>query len=251
MEKEGSLLRLATRGDKGAVLAMLEAGQVDINEEADEDGSTPLLVAAQAGHASIVKILCEHGADVDKTADDNASPLIVAAMKGHLEVVETLCRVGAAKDKQRADGATPLFLAAQRGCGEVVQFLCAEGANKDKGRKHGDTPLLIAVENSQVEVVRVLLEARADTQLATTTGVTPLSAANSTSAFPEIEQMLIEAGATTEASNQSHNCIVFTVILFSVGCCAFWAYVIHLAHTIGWWDEPIGHGHDGVGGLEL
>ena len=54
-------------GNVPAVRACLESG-VDVNKVLNEDKRTALHVAAQCGHAALVKPLIEAGADVNKHA---------------------------------------------------------------------------------------------------------------------------------------------------------------------------------------
>ena len=56
----------------------------------------------------------ELGADVDKANNNGTTPLYVAAQNSHLDVLRCLDKeLGADVDKARNDGATPLMAAAQ------------------------------------------------------------------------------------------------------------------------------------------
>ena len=49
---------------------LLKADGVDVNK-GDEDGATPLYIAAQEGHASVVELLLKaDGVDVNKARED-------------------------------------------------------------------------------------------------------------------------------------------------------------------------------------
>lgn len=50
------------------------------------EGVTSLVVAAEQGHAHVVKALLEHGARPTRAAGNGATPLFVAAKNGHSEV---------------------------------------------------------------------------------------------------------------------------------------------------------------------
>ena len=77
---------------------------------------TPLFIAAQEGHASVVELLLKaDGVDVNKAREDGATPLYIAAREGHASVVELLLKAdGVDVNKGDEDGATPLFIAAQK-----------------------------------------------------------------------------------------------------------------------------------------
>ncbi|CAJ1353230.1 unnamed protein product [Effrenium voratum] len=88
-----------------------------------EVGSTPLLGAAQAGHAEVVRYLCGAKAKFEGHCADSETPLMAAVLRGHLEVVQALCEVKA--DPQRAGGCgtTPLFAAQMLGLEEIAAVL--------------------------------------------------------------------------------------------------------------------------------
>ena len=63
----------------------------------DEDGISPLHLAAQNGHTQVVELLLEHEAEKDIKNNQGFTPLSLAAQKGHTQVVELLqraCRGG-------------------------------------------------------------------------------------------------------------------------------------------------------------
>ena len=69
---------------------LLEKEGIDINQ-ADNEGSTPLLLAANKGHEKVVNILLnEHGIQVNQSWETGATPLFQAAMNGHVRVVMLL-----------------------------------------------------------------------------------------------------------------------------------------------------------------
>jgi ankyrin repeat protein len=67
---------------------LLEAG-ADINK-ADNNGWTPLCIAAQNGNVEIVKLLLDSGANVNKATKDGLTALSLAANYGHETCVKLL-----------------------------------------------------------------------------------------------------------------------------------------------------------------
>ncbi|CAE7819882.1 Ank2 [Symbiodinium sp. KB8] len=160
--------------------------------KAEENGGTPLFIAAQNGQLEVVRLLLEASADQDKALEDGATPLFIAAQQGQLEVARRLLEASADKDKARQDGsadkdkalengATPLYIAAEKEQLAVVRLLLEASADKDKAEENGGTPLFItasadqdkafedgatplfiAAQQGQLEVARRLLEASAD-----------------------------------------------------------------------------------------
>ncbi|WP_219471604.1 ankyrin repeat domain-containing protein, partial [Nonomuraea rhizosphaerae] len=72
---------------------------------------TALLWAAANGHAETAERLIEAGADVDVTNDDGDTPLTLAARRGGLGVVRLLLDNGADAQKYDGDGDGPLEIA--------------------------------------------------------------------------------------------------------------------------------------------
>ena len=68
-------------------------------DQANNQGATPLYIAAENGHLDVVRHLVEVGADKDQASNQRATPLFIAALNGHLDVVRHLVEVGADKDQ--------------------------------------------------------------------------------------------------------------------------------------------------------
>lgn len=129
----------------------------------DEEGWSPLLTAAWAGHWQCISLLQEARANTDQEDAFGFTALHFAAQKGHLKVSRLLLQAGTDKDRVADDGATPLHWAAANGHLEVLQLLIEAGVDKDKvSEEDGFTALHIAVQDGDVEVVRLLLQAGAD-----------------------------------------------------------------------------------------
>ena len=64
-------------------------------------------------HADAIRVLEELGADVNIPNDNGATPVYVAAQNGHIETIRVLKELGADVDTSMKDGETPTFIAAQ------------------------------------------------------------------------------------------------------------------------------------------
>ncbi|MBA2655193.1 MAG: ankyrin repeat domain-containing protein [Gammaproteobacteria bacterium] len=144
---------------------------------AQNNGATPLYIAAQNGHIEVVAALINAGANKDQARNEGATPLFIAAQNGHIEVVAALINAGANKDQAMNSGATPLYIAAQNGHIEVVAALINAGANKDQAMNERVTPLFIAAHNGHLKVVAALINAGANKDQAAIDGDTPISIA--------------------------------------------------------------------------
>ena len=77
-----------------------------------QGGLTPLLHAVREGHADVVTVLLDGGADIDQgSAGDGTGPLLMAMINGHFDLGLTLLQRGADPTQASHAGATPLFAA--------------------------------------------------------------------------------------------------------------------------------------------
>lgn len=140
---------------------LLREDDADVNDLAVGHFTTPLWIAAQQGHADVVRMLLMRGASIDATDNvDRRTPLLQAAQEGHTEVVRALLEHGADIEARNAsNGATPLFVASARGHAEVVKLLLDAGADVTATATAGDkddTPLSIATDRGHADVVELL-----------------------------------------------------------------------------------------------
>ena len=96
----------------------------------DSSGSTPLHVAASNGHAEVVALLLEKGADPNAQNRLEVTPLHMAAKNGHLPVVEMLVAHGADVNARQCANQTALHLANWKRHRRVVKFLKRHGGVK-------------------------------------------------------------------------------------------------------------------------
>src|SRR5262245_53894821 len=178
-----------TNGDSAMVERLLQAG-ADPNTTLP-GGETALMTAARVGTLASVKALLARGANVDSRDEKHGqTALMWAAAEGHAPVVDMLIEVGADYKARLASGMTALLFAIREGHGDVVRVLLKAGADVNEpvpvegGRRRavggralppGATPLLTAVMNAHFELAAQLLDAGADPN-ANLTGYTVLHA---------------------------------------------------------------------------
>ncbi len=100
--------------------------------------------------------LAQHPDELNLPEDDGLTPLHLAAENCHTNVVVLLLDRGAKIDVLANDDATPLHLAAQEGCADVVTVLLAHKARTDMRDKQGRTPLDRARLWKQTNIVTLL-----------------------------------------------------------------------------------------------
>ena len=123
------------------------------------EGATPLMRAAKNGDAAALRLLLDHGADVNARQRNATTALMFAAGLGRgtgafakdyaseaelLDAVQVLVAAGADVNAVSAAGETPLHFGAQAS-DDIVRFLAASGAKLDVKDKQGRTPVEMAL----------------------------------------------------------------------------------------------------------
>lgn len=129
---------LARRGARVGLAAAAGLGRFDaaarlLPDATPSERHLALALAAQLGHAPLVRLLLDAGEDPDRfnppRAHAHATPLHHAALGGHAAVVELLVERGARLDlADRIYSSTPLGWARHAGKREVEAFLLSRGA---------------------------------------------------------------------------------------------------------------------------
>ena len=158
------------------VMAALAAGaRIEVQ---DDEGLTPLHLAAGYGPAESVQVLLDHRADIGARNTEGQTPLHLAAENDSAEVLQALVAAGGVDHAARdADGWTPLHVAAAIGSPEGVKILLDAYADRE-ARDHVDrTPLHLAALYGNATAILVLLGAGANRAARTKGGRTPLALA--------------------------------------------------------------------------
>jgi ankyrin repeat protein len=151
----------------------------DINPNAlDQRGSSPLHLAAWAGHTDICKLLLKHPtlpADPNCRTAEDETPLHFAAHHGHLTALIELLAHGADPNIGNMRDETPLDLAAQYGRLQVVQILIRAHNELLLALKATATPihhtaLHLASRNGHRDIVELLLAAGCNVNILTPSG---------------------------------------------------------------------------------
>ena len=123
---------LLSAAKRGAVticqqVLLAHAAAVDVRENATQ--MTPLLLAAEQGHADVVTVLLQHGANVHATDPVGMTALHLAAWRGDLAMAQILLHYEADVNVLNAIGQTALHGAALCAQYPLVRFLLDRGAN--------------------------------------------------------------------------------------------------------------------------
>ena len=176
-------------------------------------GFTPLMFAARENCVACVKVLAEHGANLNLADPDGITPMVNSIINGHYDVAALLLDKGADPNLFDKTGRAALYAAVDAhtmpysnrpspdespnniSSFDLIQSLVAHGAQVNMQLKTqqpyrskvdrgddtmlttGTTPLLRAAKAGDVPVIAFLLEHGADAKLATRNGINPVMAA--------------------------------------------------------------------------
>ncbi|XP_040913251.1 ankyrin repeat domain-containing protein 50 [Toxotes jaculatrix] len=165
----------ACEGHRAVCAALTEQGSMARVGEMDIEGRTPLILAAQEGHWSTVRLLLDRRSPIDHRAYDGHSALSATLLEGHAEVADLLMRRGADTDVRDAEGRPLLYLLVLEGRLEMATLLIEKGGVPLESRdSEGRTALHVASWQGCVEMVDLLLKHGANPNAQDTEGRPPL-----------------------------------------------------------------------------
>ena len=155
--------------------------------------AVPLYYAAMLGFRDLAEhLIARHPEHVDARGGEQVTPMHIAALEGHANILSLLLDHGADIHGRGDADTTPLHRTSIYEKLEAGQFLLDHGADINARDDYGWTPLHWAVIWDSVQSARFLLEHGADANTSSNTGETPSQLAGCTS---EILELLSEYSA--------------------------------------------------------
>jgi ankyrin repeat protein len=147
----------AKDGDTDEVAALLSMDN-RLTRTHDDDGWTPLHLAAHYGHADTVSLLLHNNAPVDiRSTNQMANTPLHAALAGRRgDVAKVLIDAGADVNARQHGGWAPLHSAAANGDRDSVELLIARGADRKAANDAGVTAAAIARERGHAALADFL-----------------------------------------------------------------------------------------------
>ncbi|KAH9870583.1 hypothetical protein IAQ61_006059, partial [Plenodomus lingam] len=160
-------------------------------------GRTPLTLAAERGHTTIVKLLLAKGAELAKQSYNGGTALTWAANYGHLDTVKYLLEEGLDVNHLDSAGLTALWVASNAGHVQTVEFLISKGAdiNCVSIDPKGITPVSTSARSGRTDVVRALLRNGADLELPDHAGIRTLEATMTAGHMDTVKVLLEDLGS--------------------------------------------------------
>jgi ankyrin repeat protein len=169
-------LMLASRSGKLPEVRSLLAASASMRGSEGLDaqsarGCTALLMAAEEGHAEVIRTLVEHGADVNLATEGGMTPLIAACENRHLDAVTALLRDRGAHhgagsrasiEAHTTTGVSALTACCSHGDAEALKALISAGASVVlPSPVDGFTPLMAVAKGGHLALCKLLHEQRA------------------------------------------------------------------------------------------
>ncbi len=197
MERESSQKELNERLIASIFIGDIEGIRRALKDGADVNGEDKSLLsfAAMRGSAEMVKLMLDHGADIESKIFGRTA-LMWAAERGDTDIVILLLDNGAnIEAKDDVMGWTALWLAVKHNKTKTAELLIRRGANVNIQEKFkGSTPLMIAATEGYEELVKFLILKKADLNLADKQNITALMVAPLGGSV-EIVNLLLRNGA--------------------------------------------------------
>lgn len=189
------ILTAAHDGDIERLLQLLNADSI---KERDSGGFTALHYASIEGHSECVKLLLDHGAEVDAVDTTRwGTPLHYASYHHRTNCVQILLDHNADINARNVYLETPLHESCASGAFHCAEMLLNRGASMIQN-SGGATALHIASRRGHIECVRILLEYGENRDITDDLNRKPIDLCSADN--QEIRNLLMGGGQATKAA---------------------------------------------------
>ena len=187
-------------GLRDIVKFLIVTHRQDVNAPGFDRDETSLIVASRVGLPEVVRVLLEHGADIESRDTFGWSPLEMASTVGHVEVIRVLLAYGIDVNSRDSKGHTALHAASRTGQTTAARVLLEHSADVNAGRWDNQTPLHFAWNEG---VTRVLIEYHGNTNSRDMANRTPLHRALQLGRAEAVALILLENGSDANSRDST------------------------------------------------
>ena len=185
-------------GDKEIVKLLTEKAQVSVNRKIF-GGWQPIHYACEEGHTDIVKLLLDHGAEINTATNNGWQAIHHAANKGHTDIVKLLLDHNAKVNATTNNGWQAIHLAAEQGHTDIVKLLLDHGAEINAATNDGWQAIHLAAEQEHTDIVKLLLDHDAEVNATRNNGWQAIHLA-AEQGHTDIVKLLLDHGAEINAA---------------------------------------------------
>ena len=165
----------------------------------DQNGQTPLCIAAAAGGDEVVRILLANKADPNLAGEDGQLPLNCALIHQG-EAVEMLLEAGASPSAVDGSGRSPIQMAGWHGNETAIKLLAKQNVDLAQATQSGSTALHFAAWQGHKAAAETLIDLGVAVDVADADGWTPLHKA-AVRGDVEMIKLLLAKGADKTATD--------------------------------------------------
>ena len=201
-DRKSSLHICAEHGNNDCLVILLARDDVTVDVE-DARKWSPLQVAVDAGHVSVVETLLRNGSDVTRTTEMGATVCHIAARRGHDDVLKMLLKAGPELvDVCNKNDWTALHVSSAEGHARAAQVLIEHSADVNRKTCLGETVCSLAARADSLRIVKLLRKNGADVNACNQNGETALHAA-AMQGHCDVIAYLLSYGADVRAHTKS------------------------------------------------
>ncbi|XP_078382524.1 uncharacterized protein LOC144665210 [Oculina patagonica] len=157
-------LMVAAYSDKLQAVEYLLAKGANPSLE-NNDGWNLLHSASQGGNPVIIELMLSHVPSIDSINNEGSTALMLAARHDKLQAVEYLLKKGANPSLKDNNGWNLLHWASQGGNPVIIELMLSHVPSIDSINNKGVTPLMLAANNDKLQAVEYLLKKGANPSL--------------------------------------------------------------------------------------
>ena len=200
-------------------MKVMVKSEADVNCR-DNEGNTPVILAAMSGLEGILTVLIKLGADVNIRNKYGGTALLWALMRGYSNCVKILSQVGAFMSKNKILDPLIIRVVNDRRF-EYLDVLGPAGADVNTKDKHGEPLVITMVKDTRYDYLEFLIRAGADVNALdndnNTALITVMNNLRDTDFATKCVKLLLSAGAEVNIRNNRNFNALSGCIMSHVG----------------------------------